>query len=242
MKTKKSTSEVGHAKNVTNFKALIQLLQEMGPLYQPYNTQIKIADLLTLSSQLDVSIQNLADKTAPFKTAVANRENGFLPLRKLSTRIKNSFNSLGLSKAENDNVMALVKKIRGDQAKATNPNPENQDTQTISNAQMSYTNRATNLQTLISLLTSYPNYTPNEDDLKITGLNNLYTQLKDLNTIATEKTYELITARKQRNDLLYNNPVNLLDLVGPIKDYLKSIEGAADYYRAAVNLKFRRMS
>ena len=139
MSTKRSTSEVGHAKNVTNFTALIQLLQEMGTMYQPSNPKIAITELTTLRDQLDVSIQNLADKTPPFKAAVANRENTFAPLAKLSTRIKNSFNSLGMSKAENDNVLALVKKIRGDQRVKKADSLDKEATQAISNAQLSLT-------------------------------------------------------------------------------------------------------
>ncbi len=236
---KRSTSEVGHAKNVANFTALIQLLEEMGTLYQPTNPAIAIGSLTSLRDELIASIQILADKTPPFKIAVANRENGFKPLSKLSTRVKNSFNSLGLSKAENDNVLALVKKIRGDQAISKAENLENETTESISNAQLSYTSRATNLQSLASFLNSYPAYLPNEDELKTVKLTNLYGILKDLNNEAANKTFALITARKQRNDLLYDNQGNLLSLVIPIKEYLKSVEGANAYYKAAVALKFK---
>ena len=235
---KKSTSEVGHAKNVANFTALIQLLGEMGTLYNPTNSEIQITSLETLETQLVASIQNLADKTPPFKIAVANRENAFKPLSKLSTRVKNSFNSLRLSDAEKDNVLALVKKIRGDRSIKKAKNLDKEETDTISNAQLSYTSRATNLQSLISLLISYPAYMPNEVDLKTASLNDLYATLKDGNNEAAKKTFALITARKERNDLLYFNPDCLLTLVNPIKEYLKSVEGANTYYKAAVKLKF----
>lgn len=239
MSTKRSTSEVGHAKNVANFTALIQLLEEMGPLYQPTNPAIVISPLIILRDELTTSIQNLADKIPPFKIAVANRENAFKALGKKATRVKNSFNSIGLSTAENDNVSAIVKKIRGDQPIRRTENLENAETESISNAQLSYTSRATHLQSLVSLLSSYPAYTPNEPELSSPKLALLYNDLKQLNDEAANKTYALITARKERNDLLYNNPGNLLSLVNPIKDYLKSVEGAAAYYKAAVALKFR---
>ena len=235
---RRSTSEVGHAKNVANFTALIQLLGEMGPLYNPTNSEIQITSLETLETQLVASIQNLANQTPPFRIAVANRENAFKPLSKLSTRVKNSFGSLGLSKAEKDNVLGLVKKIRGDHAVGNAENLERAETDSISNAQLSYTSRATNLQSLVSLLLAYPAYTPNEPELTTASLSNLYVQLKDFNNEAANKSFTLITARKQRNDLLYFNPINLLDLVNPIKEYLKSVEGARVYYLAAVRLKF----
>lgn len=238
MSTKRSTSEVGHAKNVANFTALIQLLEEMGPLYQPTNAAIAIGNLITLRDELSNSIQNLSDKIPPFKIAVANRENAFKDLSKKATRVKNSFNSIGLSTAENDNVSAIVKKIRGDQPIRRTENLETAETESISNAQLSYTSRATHLQSLVSLLSSYPTYAPNEEELTAPKLSNFHNNLKNLNEETADKTYALITARKERNDLLYNNPGNLLSLVNPIKDYLKSVEGANVYYKAAVGLKF----
>ena len=234
----RSTSEVGHAKNVANFTALIQLLGEMGPLYNPTNPAITIRSLGSLRDELTTSIQNLANQTPPFRIAVANRENAFKPLSKLSTRVKNSFSSLGLSKAEKDNVLGLVKKIRGDHAVGNAENLERAETDSISNAQLSYTSRATNLQSLVSLLSAYPAYTPNETELTTASLSNLYAQLKDFNNEAANKSFTLITARKQRNDLLYFNAINLLDLVNPIKEYIKSVEGANAYYKTAVRLKF----
>lgn len=234
----KSRSEVGHSKNVANFTALIQLLGEMGPLYNPTNPEIKITNLEDLRDQLIAAIQNLSDKTPPFKLTVANRENAFSPLSKLSTRVKNSFNSLRLSKADKDNVLALVKKIRGDQPATKAKDLEKEENDTISNAQLSYTSKAGNLQSLISLLSAYPTYAPNETDLKVSSLSSLYTQLKTFNNEAADKTFALITARKQRNDLLYFDPICLILLVNPIKDYIKSVEGANTYYKQAVRLKF----
>jgi hypothetical protein len=235
---KRSTSEVGHAKNVTNFTALIELLEEMGPMYNPSNPDIQMTNLVVLRDQLTASIQNLADLTPPFKIAVANRENAFKPLNKLSTRIKNSFNSLRQTKAENDNVLSIVKKIRGDAPVPKADKLDTEESKTISNAQLSYTSRATNFQSLVSLLSAYRNYTPNEPDLTLTHLGDLYAQLKNFNNEAEKKGYALITASKQRNDLLYFNPVNLLGIVLPIKDYIKSVEGGDPYYKAAIALQF----
>lgn len=235
----RSTSEVGHAKNVANFTALIQLLEEMGPLYQPTNPAIAITSLLPLRDKLHTSIQNLANQIPPFKLAVANRENAFKDLPKIATRVKNSFYSMGLSEAEKDNVLAIVKKIRGAKSIRKASNLENAETESISNAQLSYTNKANHVQALASLLGSYPDYAPNEPDLTTASLTALFNQLQELNNEAAGKTFALITVRKERNDLLYNNEVNLISLVGPIKDYLKSVEGATLYYKAAVALKFK---
>ena len=233
-----STSEVGHAKNVANLTALIHLLQEMGPMYNPANPQIQIINLIGLRDGLNNSLQNLNDKIAPFKTAVVSRETAFKELLTLSTRVKNSFNAFGFPEHEKDNVLTIVKKIRGEKPVRTAVGLENQETQTISNAQLSYTNKVNHLQVLISLLNNQPAYQPNESDLSINALNSFFSQLEALNNDASQKAYALVTARKNRNDLLYNINDNLLSLINPIKEYIKSVEGAHTYYKAAVRLKF----
>ena len=108
-----STSEVGHAKNVANFTALIQLLEEMGPLYQPTNPNIQMGNLTTLRDQLSNSIQNLSDKIPPFKIAVANRENAFKVLSKKATRVKNSFNSYPLDRLAQAGAIAAITSANG---------------------------------------------------------------------------------------------------------------------------------
>jgi hypothetical protein len=50
----------------------------------------------------------------------------------------------------------------------------------------------------------------------------------------------LITARKNRNEILYNNEINVLQLMKDVKAYLKSLgDGGKPYYNAVVRLKFR---
>jgi hypothetical protein len=72
MKTKRSTSEVGHTKNVTNFASLIKILEEMGPRYNPTIPEIKINELKIFSESLNSKVQQLVDKIAPFRSAVAS--------------------------------------------------------------------------------------------------------------------------------------------------------------------------
>ncbi|ELY2018558.1 hypothetical protein SL053_002487, partial [Flavobacterium psychrophilum] len=40
-----SSSETGHNKNVANFSSAYQILDEMGALYNPSNTEIALANL-----------------------------------------------------------------------------------------------------------------------------------------------------------------------------------------------------
>ena len=40
-----STSETGHNKNVANYSSAIQILEEMGGLYNPSNANLKLSAL-----------------------------------------------------------------------------------------------------------------------------------------------------------------------------------------------------
>jgi hypothetical protein len=239
MKTKRSTSEVGHTKNITNFASLIKILEEMGPRYNPTIPEIKINELKIFSESLNTKVQQLVDKMAPFRSAVAKRENAFAPLGKKMTRVQNSFKSLLIPVQNKENIIALTKKIRGDKPIKKAEKLENESTETISTAQLSYDSKTSNLQAMIALLRNYPMYNPNEEEIKVEKLQALYEELKQLNSEAIIATNVLITARKERNDLLYNNPVNTIELVTSIKNYIKSIEGANDYLKAVVKLKFK---
>ena len=77
---------------------------------------------------------------------------------------------------------ALVRKIQGKRATAKTTEAEKaaataegKDIKEKSSSQMSYDNRLDNLDKLIQLLSSIPLYTPNEAELKVASLKNLYT-------------------------------------------------------------------
>lgn len=233
-----STSEVGHNKNVANFTAAYQILQEMGLLYQPTNTTIQLANLLPLQTNLATSVSQLNNKQANYKINVADRETAFKILDKRMTQVLNYFKSLNVDPKDKDIIAAQVKKIRGDHKKKK-PDPNNPTLDTKSTSQQSYDSLTANLNTLVTQLTAFPQYVPNEADISITSLQTYATNLSTLTTQVNTASSELIPVRTQRNDLLYFNTPNVLSLIKDIKAYLKSLGAAGEpYYKAIVRLKF----
>jgi len=234
-----STSESGHNKNVSNFSAAIQILEEMGPLYNPSNANLKLAALNSIKTQLSGVITELNNKKPIYKNAVAEREVEIAPLGKLVTKTLNYAKSIAISTTDKENLASQVKKIRGD-VKAKSVNPETAETETISTSQMSYDSRIANLDTYISQLESHPKYVPNETDLKIINLKAYQQKLKTLSTTVNTAGNALITARKNRNKILYSNPINVIQIIKDIKAYLKSLDAeGAPYYKALVKLSFK---
>lgn len=236
---KVSTSETGHKKNIANFGTAIQILQEMAGLYNPSNPQIAIANLQAVKQNLEQSITNLNTRFPIYKNAVASRENAIEPVSKLMTRISNFVKSTTISTTEKETISTQVKKIRGD-VKPKKINPETSETSSISTAQQSFDSRIANFAALVEQLNSHSQYAPNEEELKTQTLQTLQQQLVVLSNEVNAAGNALITARKDRNNVLYNNPENAIKLMQDVKAYVKSLgDNAKPYYKALVKLQFR---
>lgn len=234
-----SSSEVGHNKNVANLASGIQILEEMGALYNPTNSNILLSNLNPIKATLNSTITILNEKKPIYKNAVASREVLIAPLSKRTTKSLNFFKSLNVSSTDKENVASQVKKIRGDKRpKAVNP--DTTENEMISISQMSYDSRIANFDAYINQLSSHPAYAPNETEIQISSLQSFHQELVASSSLVNSAGNALITARKNRNDILYYNESNVIRLVQEIKAYLKSLgENGLPYYKAFVKLKFR---
>jgi len=234
-----STSEVGHAKNVANLGTGIQILQEMGTLYNPSNTNIQLTNLVSFKAAIESSITQLNSKIPSYKNAVANREVAIEKLGRTATKVLNFSKSLNISATDKENILSQVKKIRG-HAKAKAINPETSESNGISIAQLSYDSRIANLSLLINFVASHPEYQPNENEIKIANLQTYQQELSTLSSLVNSAGNELITARLNRNNAMYLTEINIIKVMNETKSYLKSLGQAAQpYYKAFVKLKFR---
>lgn len=234
-----STSEVGHTKNVANLGTGIQILQEMGALYNPSNTNILLVNLLPIKTAIDSSITVLNNKIPIYKNAVANREIAIAPLGKRTTKVLNFSKSINISTTDKENIANQVKKVRGD-TKPKTVNPITSETTGISTSQMSYDSRIANLDILINIVSSHAEYIPNETDIQVASLQDYHHELNSLSNLVNSAGNELITARLNRNNILYFDTNNVIKLMNEVKAYLKSLgQEGLPYYKAFIKLKFK---
>ena len=234
-----SVSEVGHGKNAANLASGIQILEEMGNLYNPTNPNIFLPNLNTIKAELNNVINVLNTKKPIYKNAVANREILIAPLSKKTTKSLNFFKSLNVSVTDKENVANQVKKIRGDKS-PKKINPETTESDAISTSQMSYDNRIANLDTYINQLSSHPQYVPNETEIQVATLQAYHQELATASSQVNAAGNALLTARKNRNEVLYTNENNVIKLMQEVKAYLKSLgDAGTPYYKAFVKLKFK---
>lgn len=147
-----------------------------------------------------------------------------------------------MSEKDKTNAALLVKKIRGDR-KRVKVNPDTTDGSTISNAQLSYDSRIANLDVLIAFISTHEEYNPNEGDIQVTSLQTSNQELKNLTQTVNSAGNSLLTARTERNNILYHNSENVIAIARDVKAYLKSLgDPGKPYYKAVVRLKFKDMN
>ena len=241
-----STSETGHAKNVANFDELISFVTGYRESYNPSKATIKLDALKALSDHAKTSINAVSSMEPAYKSAVAAREVVFIPLSKLTTRIMNSIRATDTTVQVDENARTLVRKIQGVRATAKKTEDEKKalaekgkEVVEISTSQMSYDSRLDNFFKLIQLLSSVPEYNPNETELKIEHLNTILDDLKAKNAAVVESYIPLSNARIRRNDLLYKENTGLYDVALDVKNYIKSVFGATSpQYKQVSKIKF----
>lgn len=243
-----SNSETGHAKNVANFSKLVSFCTGYGADYNPSNSGIALEAMTTLQTDSQNSITAVNSALPAYNNAIAAREAAFKPLSKLITRVMNALKAANPNAEIIDKAVTLVRKLQGRRASAKLTDEEKQalisagkEVNEISSSQLSFDNRIDNLDKLINLLGSIPEYTPNETELQVASLTTLLGDLRTKNDAAIAAATPLSNARIARNDILYNHGDGLVDKALNVKAYVKSLYGASSpQYHQISGLEFKR--
>lgn len=221
-----STSEVGHAKNVANLQKLTEQVA-VYTLYNPPVDNLKITNLTALYSTASTKLNEVEEKRNANKNAITLRQSAFENLKSICTKIINHLGILGLPQGTIDQAKSLNRLIQGGQKKTTTPPEEGkEEPKTVSTSRQSYTQQADNFGILLQLLSTIPTYNPNEDDLKLTNLND-YKELLVNSTQAVDQTEaELNNKLIERDQILYADGTGLYSIAQNVKKYVKSLYGA----------------
>lgn len=242
-----STSEIGHAKNVSKLEELISSITSLGSAYNPSKKKLSITELQTLNSQGNEALKNVNDALGIYNTAVAARASAIAPLSKLIVRVMNSLKSTDASKQIIASADSYSKKIQGKRtsAKLTGEQKKSlaengKEVKQKSSSQMSVDNRLDNFDKLINVLLNEKEYSPNETELKVASLKELHKSLKEKNTAVINALSALSKARSARNQLLYKEDTGLVAIANDVKLYVKSLFGSSDErYKKVSAIKFK---
>ena len=243
-----STSEKGHAKNLSNAQLLINVILQFGTQYNPSNPLLLVTNLQMLFTTAFAK-QGLVNSLIPaYSYAVDNREMLFAPLSKKVTKLFKVFKtSQGVSKAKLEDFLTISRKIKGERKTPiadsnTNPADPNAAQNHHSVSQLSYDQRINNLDILIAFLINTVGYDPNETEFQIATLQAEKTSMINA-TIAVGNTFiPLNKARSERNDIMYLAEDNLVDTFNKAKDYLFTIlDKNSTEYKAIARINFKKV-
>jgi hypothetical protein len=245
-----STSETGYAKNVANLETLISFITAFGATYNPSKDTIKLSALQTLLSDAKASLNTVNVAFSARSNAVAARESTFESFPKLVTRVNNSLKATDTTTQVDDSAKTIVRKLQGTRASAKLTEEEKKalaaegkEVNQISNSQMGYDDQVENFDKFVSLLSSIPQYAPNEEELKVTSLSALCDNLRAKNTDVIMAEVQLSNARIARNDIQDRPLTGLVDLAFDTKVYIKSVFGASSpQYKQVSKLEFKKIT
>jgi hypothetical protein len=228
-----STSESGHGKNTANFKKLISFIIGFREAYNPTKPSIRLTAMQALLVLAISAIDQVRTLFSAYKNAVAAREAAFAPISKFITRVLSALKATDTTRQVDESARTFARKIQGIRASARRTEAEKQadaaagkEVVEISSSQMSFDSRIDYFENLIKLLAGVTLYAPNEEDLKVTALTALCSDLKTKNDAVVTAATQLSNARISRNIILYKPLTGLVDTAMDAKTYIKSVYGA----------------
>ena len=238
-----STSETGHAKNVTNFQSLISFVTGYGAIYNPTKSKLQLANLITkhATGQTDIGIV-ITDNTN-YNNKVNERFAEFSDVKSLSTRLTNALETTDASPEKIKDAKGFNRKMQGKRASTiTAPiDPNTPAPSTISSSQQSYDQQIQHLAGLNSVLLSEPSYIPNETILQTATVTaKINTLTTKNNEVATAYT-QVSNSRIQRDKTIYGKEDGIVDIALEVKKYVKSLFGATSPEYAQISgIEFKR--
>lgn len=224
-----STSETGHAKNISNFQVLTSFVVGYGATYNPSKTSLKLPQLNALIALSETKLSDVLSKNTLFNNTVNERVIEFTGLRSLSTRLINALATTDAPAEKIKDAKGFNRKLQGKRASAlpaTPIDPNEPAPRTISSSQLSYDQQIQHFGGLYSVLQSETSYNPNENDLKISTLSTKQQNLTAKNNAVATAYANISNSRIARNKILYDENSGLVDIASEIKKYIKSVFGA----------------
>lgn len=239
----KSTSETGHAKNIANLNLLISNITALSAVYKPSNSKIQLSNLQDIYSSAFSQQENVNNLVAPYSLAVDAREAIFKSLNRDLSRLRKAYKATeGITQAQMEDLMTIIRKLKGVRKTPVIASTDPTETQTsYSTSQLSYDQRTNNMDPLIALLQTTPNYNPNETEYQVKTYQNKKAQMLEATQAVADAFIPLNTARSLRNDTLYNIEDNLVDTANKAKDYVFTIlDTDSSQYKAIARIRFRK--
>jgi len=218
---------------VVNGEKLITYVTGYGAVYNPSNASIQLSSLTEKAAAARTVNEQVNDLIAKNANAIAARDQAFVPLKPLSTRILNAVKASNVPKQVVDNAVTNNRKIQGQRA---SPKLTEEEKKALiakgatvnekTSAQLGFDNLLDSLDKQLKVLATIPQYAPNEVDLQLATLTALYNDLLAKNREVINNNALLSTLRLNRDKILYDAETGLVALALDTKNYVKSVFGS----------------
>jgi hypothetical protein len=237
-------TEAGDMKLLGNYRKLIDLVSAE-PNYNPSNAKITKTALEDHYPTAIAAAQDVPAKKAPNTLAITEREAVFDELPGLMRRSLNMLTASGASPAIIEDAKPLARKLTGRRKSAKivdDPNtPEDESAGQRSASQMSHDNQRGNFNAYRALLANVPSYTPNEEDLKLSGLATFSAALEARSNAVSTTAVALGQARGVRDEVLYTGEDSVVERSKLVKAYVKGALGTdSALFKQIKGIEFRR--
>ncbi|HMG75838.1 MAG TPA: hypothetical protein VK582_20225 [Pyrinomonadaceae bacterium] len=244
-------TESGDMKLLGNFRKLIDHVSGE-TTYKPSNNDLKPTALEAQYTAAQAATQDVPAKMASYKAAINDRLSAYDALDPIVMRARNMLKASGADKNTLDNAETHVRKLLGRRKSAkpkADPNAATADPKTPAPAaaathsasQLSFDNKAGNLDAFIEVVAGVTDYKPNEADLKVTALRALSNDLKSKNNAVSSTFVPLSQARGTRDQLLYEAEDSVVNTALLVKAYVSAAFGrTSQLYKQIKGLKFDR--
>lgn len=237
-------SESGDMKLLGNFSKLIELIST-DPNYNPANAKVKLPALTAQKAAALAAVGNVGTNEAAFKAVTNERQGAYEDLPGIISRSGNMLKASGAGKTIIDDAKTVARKISGRRKTPKvkdDPNtPATESSKSHSASQLSYENIAGNFDDYIQILATETNYTPNESELKITGLNTISQNLQAKNQAVNSSFASMSTARGARDQLLYLSDDSVVNTALLVKAYVRAAFGPdSQLFKSVKGLEFKR--
>ena len=237
-------TESGDQKLLGNYRQLIDFVSA-DPNYNPANTIITKTALAAHYTASLAALDDVAVKSAPNKMATSDRQAAYEPLSGLMRRSFNMLKASGASKGVLEDAQTYLRKITGERKSPrtkTGPNtPAAEEDKQHSASQMSFDNRRGNVAAYVAILANVPSYNPNENELKVSSLQALVSQLDAKNNAVSSAYVPLSHARGVRDGMLYLNEDSVSNRALLVKAYVQAAFGRdSQLFQQIKGLDFRR--
>ncbi len=226
-------NETGHCVNEAHFCTTVDYCVAKDTAYNPALDVIKLVNLQAKKGSIRGAMKEHGLKAAAWGRCVNEREAVYEPVNKLMTRIRNAVIVSEVTQQLKDDVHGIVNEILGVRKSPKmemtpeDPSiPTDKSIKQISAAQTGYDNKLGNVTRLYNVLSIEPKYIPNEDDIKVTAIADLISNMTDKNAAVSTALAPMKYAMDARNKELYEKDKGGNELISKVRTYFKAAYGS----------------